>query len=280
MARMFERAEWQHDRMILDGLVFRIEHHRDSNWDGGEDHFRFYKTQPLVEQYASFFRRHGLAPKRIVELGLWDGGSLAFWCEALQPQKIVGIDIEDREDSAYFRQWVARRSLGERVRTYWNTSQADGAALRRIVRAEFDGPLDCVFDDASHLYAPTKSSFETLFPLLRPGGLYIVEDWAWHHWRELERPKSWQPTEHLTRLVVEATEAVGTNRGFVAGVTVAPGFVAIERGPRAASGEFSLDAQIHRRREPALTRLMTRVVWGPEREALARLKQKLRFRSG
>lgn len=186
---MFEHVSWQADRMILDGFVFRIEQARRTSWDGNDGYFRFYKTKPLIDQYETYFRRHAIVANNIFELGLWDGGSLAF--------------------------------------THWNTSQTDRQALVDIVRSEFTGPLDVVFDDASHLYAPTKISFETLFPLLRPGGLYVIEDWAWNHWQPFVRPKSWNPAEHLTRLIFESVEAVGTNRGPVASVTVAPGFVAI-----------------------------------------------------
>ena len=38
-----------------------------------------------------------------------------------------------------------------------------------------------MIDDASHLYVETKASFEELFPRLRPGGLFIIEDWASGH---------------------------------------------------------------------------------------------------
>jgi hypothetical protein len=38
-------------------------------------------------------------------------------------------------------------------------------------------PLDLVIDDASHLYGPSLATFETLFPALREGGLYVLEDW-------------------------------------------------------------------------------------------------------
>ena len=191
-------------------------------------------------------------------------------------KKIVGIDIEDRTDSAYFQQYVAQKRLCDRIRTYWNTSQTDRQALLDIVRSEFTGPLDLVFDDASHLYEPTKISFETLFPLLRPGGLYVIEDWAWHHWEPFERPKSWNPAEHLTRLIFENVEAVGTNRGAIASVTVAPGFVGIERGEaEIPASSFHLRDQIFRRRESTLNRMLARVVWGPEREALSKLKRRV-----
>lgn len=38
--------------------------------------------------------------------------------------------------------------------------------------------IDLVVDDASHVPAPTRDSCETLFPRIRPGGNYIVEDYA------------------------------------------------------------------------------------------------------
>jgi len=272
---MFEAAQWQPDRMLLNGWVYRIEHTRKDDWDPAQDHFRFYKLRPLVDAYERFFSRYGGRFERVLELGLWDGGSLAFWFDALRPRKMVGVDIEARSDSAYFRRFVDEQKLHERVSTHWRTDQADGAALRRIVAREFDGPLDLVFDDASHLYAPTKSSFETLFPLLRPGGLYIIEDWAWKHWAAFALPRQWSPNANPTRLVVELAEAAGTDADVVAALHVHQGFVAVERGARALASPFRLDEHIHRRREPLTSRIFNRIVWGPERAALARVKQRI-----
>ena len=96
---------------------------------------------------------------------------------------------------------------------------------------EFDGPLDLVIDDASHFYGPTLASFETLFPLLTPGGLYIIEDWAWGHWPGFIVPDHpWAGTP-LTQLVVKIIEAAGTSTGLFANVTVYEGFISVERGP-------------------------------------------------
>ena len=185
---MFDRLVWQRDRMLLDDLVFRLEHYRSADWDGG-DHFRFYKIKELVDQYAHFFsRRSHFRPERVMELGTYDGGSTAFWYELFRPQKQVALDIQDQMDAPYFRRYVESRGLGGRIKTYWNTDQADQARLRTIVETEFDAPLDLVIDDASHLYRQTRASFEALFPLLAPGGLYIIEDWAWGHWSEFSSP--------------------------------------------------------------------------------------------
>ena len=268
---MFENMQWSADRAELHGLSFHIERASASTL-GQDDHFKFYKTRDLVDQYQLHFARQSGPPiVNVFELGIYDGGSTAFWFEALKPRKHVAIDFQARKDSPYFKQWIASRGLTGRVNTYWQTNQADHDELLRIVRAEMDGPLDLVIDDASHLYALSKASFETLFPLLRPGGTYIIEDWAWDHWHGFSDPDHiWAHERRLTDLVVEIIEAAGTARDLVARVEVFNGFVAIERGPLelAASSRLRLDDHIRRRpareirdtpyRPPSLLRRLTR----------------------
>jgi hypothetical protein len=145
--------------MLLDDLVFQLEHYRSDDWELGDQCFRFYKTQELVDQYARFWvQRPDFRPDRVFELGIWDGGSVAFWFECLQPRKHVAIDIQQKQDSAYFRRYVGARGVGARIATYWGVDQADGPRLRKIAAREFDSPLDLVVDDASHLYEPTRRS--------------------------------------------------------------------------------------------------------------------------
>jgi hypothetical protein len=62
------------------------------------------------------------------------------------------------------------------VRLHGNVPQADRESLRRNVDVDFDGPLDVVVDDASHMHAPSLASFEPLFPRLLPGGIYLIEE--------------------------------------------------------------------------------------------------------
>jgi hypothetical protein len=88
-------------------------------------------------------------------------------------------------------------------------------------------PLDLVVDDASHLVGPTRASFNTLFPRLRPGGFYIIEDWSWAHvgWgthRPGEMP--------LTVLVFEITMALPPPGGVIAGVRINHDWALVVRG--------------------------------------------------
>lgn len=246
---IFDRLVWQPDRLLLDDLVFRLEHNKSADWSGGQ-HFMFFKIKKLVDQYERYFQqRRDFRPKRMVELGMFDGGSVAFWHELFRPQKHIGVDLMDRSDSSYFKSYVESRGLSERVKTFWKTNQADKPRLRDLVAKEFDGPLDLVIDDASHFYGPTLASFEALFPLMAPGGLYIIEDWAWGHWREftgMDHP--WVKEVPPTRLVVELIEATGTSTQLITSVTAYEGFIAVERGPLIIDDPaFSLKSNIVRR---------------------------------
>ena len=70
--------------MLLDGLVFRLEHYLNNDWDLGDECFRFLKIEALVAQYATFLSQlTTFEPGNVFELGIWDGGSVAFWTEVL-----------------------------------------------------------------------------------------------------------------------------------------------------------------------------------------------------
>ena len=278
---MFDRLVWQPDRMLLDDLVFRLEHYRSADWNGGE-HFRFYKIKKLVDQYERFFsRRSDFHPERVLELGIYDGGSTAFWYELFRPKKQVALDIQNRTDTPYFHRYVESRGLEERIKTYWNTDQSDKTRLREIVEVEFDGPLDLVIDDASHLYRQTRDSFEALFQLLIPGGLYIVEDWAWDHWPEFSSPDHpWAGEEPLTRLVVELIEAAGTSTQFISNIVAYEGFVVVERGPQQIDKaiRFNLEEYIVRRPARRHSRLFLQIARNLKRKLEKAVTQFRRWR--
>src|SRR6266478_1849493 len=161
---MFNRLRWQHDRMLLDELVFRLHPCKNDDWELGDDCFAFEKPKYLVDQYEKFWSSRGFQPQNIFEIGIFDGGSVAFWFELFHPKKHVAIDISRRADSCYFKRFLASRGLENNISTYWRTDQGDSLRLSEIVDKEFNAPLDLVVDDASHLYRLTKRSFETLFP--------------------------------------------------------------------------------------------------------------------
>jgi predicted O-methyltransferase YrrM len=137
------------------------------------------KADGVLWEYEELCR--SLEPRRIVELGIHRGGSTAFLNELAEPERIVALEL-NTTPAEPLSSYIAERGLGDVVRPHYGVDQADRERLRAIMRDEFgESPLDLVVDDASHLYAQTRASFETLFPLLRPGGVYVIEDWAAGH---------------------------------------------------------------------------------------------------
>ena len=238
---------WHDDHFDLGGRTFRLQHQAEQ--ETADDAFMFYKDRGQLEQFDRFLAETGFAPKRVLELGIWDGGSVAFWTETLDLERYAAIDLQFRGDSEYFAAWQRERG-GDRVSTHWGVSQTDGDELRRIIRQHDLEPLDWVIDDCSHQYEPTRESFEILFPLLRPGGWYVIEDWAW----DLQRPfqdkqHPWGVHPDLHPLVLDIVRANPSSPDLVRSLRVYPDFVAVERGPGDARG-FTLAGSIARRPRP------------------------------
>ncbi len=98
--------------------------------------------------------------------------------------------------------------------------------------------IDLVIDDASHLYAPSRATFEVLFPRLRNGAIYVLEDWKTNlllpHHGGGEAPD--HPPFH--QLVHEILDLSMRFPDVIPAVKCFHNFVVVERGPAA------LDSQV------------------------------------
>ena len=236
----------------LNGLRFVTFHGGGGfdDWVPGANCLLFYKTRALVEQYLDYFATLADPPHdgNLLELGLYEGGSVPFWFESLEPDRHAGLDIRAPQTPAYLTGYLAREDRRQRISLHWGVNQTDAKRLDELCDSAFGGaPLDVVIDDASHLYAETRRSFELLFPRVRPGGLYVIEDWAWFHWRGIEA--EWHDRRPLTHLLHEIIEMAGsTSHRLVLGVHVCSGFAVVRRGwiPAEQLADFSLDEFIYR----------------------------------
>ena len=122
---------------------------------------------PIYERHLSRYRGSRF---RMLEIGVFGGGSLDMWREYFGPKSVLyGIDINP--------DCKALDTVETPVRI---GSQADPAFLKSVV---FEmGGIDVVLDDGSHRGEHQWKSFEILFPLLREGGLYIIEDCHTSYW--------------------------------------------------------------------------------------------------
>lgn len=109
----------------------------------------------------------------VLELGVYKGGSLDMW-QALFPSGVV-VGVDNERDAA------APHVPG----THFIRAAQDDPALPDKLKPF--APFDLIVDDASHLGDKTRRSWEILWPLVRPGGYYVVEDWQvafWPGWGE------------------------------------------------------------------------------------------------
>lgn len=159
------------DRFTVDGVEFVCDYAPGSTAE------RFSIVKPAA--HAALYRDlcRSAAGRTVVELGIAEGGSTALMALLGPPERLVAVDLEPVPVTA-LSDFIERRGLSDVVRPRYGVDQSDRQGLAAAVDGELGGrPIDLVIDDASHILGPTTTSFETLFPRLRPGGRYLIEDW-------------------------------------------------------------------------------------------------------
>ena len=146
------------------------------------DTFTIVKNEPYLRVYEQLAA--GFSPRSILELGIFQGGSYVLLDKLFKPRRMSAVEISPQPVEPLLRYIAAME--GRFV--HFSTSQCDREILGQIVRDELADELDLVVDDASHTYEQTKAAFEFLFPLLRPGGAYVIEDWSWAHAPRYQSP--------------------------------------------------------------------------------------------
>lgn len=130
------------------------------------------KQSGYLEYYDRHFAHLRNLPIRLLELGVLSGGSLLLWHEYFEKGLIIGVDIAPNP----------LRSIPERIRFYQG-SQDDSLFLDSVVQKCAPDGLDIIIDDASHIGTLARASFECLFMRhLKPGGIYVIEDWGTGYW--------------------------------------------------------------------------------------------------
>lgn len=167
-------------------------------------------------------------PKCMIEVGILDGGSTIYWQDKFQLERLIAFDI--KPEAPHLTRYLARHGLDGTVRTNFGVAQDDGPAIRAaIARHAATSFVDFIVDDASHQYAQTRATVEILLPFLRPGGAYIIEDWAWGHHRSWP-PDLWTDYPIMSPLLSELTLICGRGAGVIDRIEIDPNFAVLWRG--------------------------------------------------
>jgi predicted O-methyltransferase YrrM len=167
--------------------------------------FTIVKNEPYLRVYEEL--ASGFSPRSILEFGIFQGGSYVFLDKLFKPRRMSAVEISPKP-VAPLLDYLSRT---ENRFVHFATSQCDGEMLRQIVLNELADELDLVVDDASHSYKETKMSFEFVFPLLRPGGIYVIEDWSWAHHPNYQLADAPRAKSHaLSNLLFEQLMLMGS----------------------------------------------------------------------
>ncbi|GAB2771420.1 hypothetical protein GCM10027020_25660 [Nocardioides salsibiostraticola] len=141
----------------------------------------FGTDKATTHHYTQHYQRHFAHLREhefnLLEIGIGGarregkgGASLRMWSWFFEKAQIVGLDIEDKS-------FVAKK----RIHIY-RGDQTDPVVLNKL-HAE-RGPFQVIIDDGSHRPDHVRATFEVLFPLLAPDGIYAIEDTQTSYWPE------------------------------------------------------------------------------------------------
>lgn len=140
---------------------------------------RGHNYQSLYEEFLGPLH---CRPLRILEIGLGcnagieeAGQSLAMWLHYFPSAKVTVLEY----DSECKEKWLQKDPMGigkdvlARRVTWYMGDQAKVADLKPLLT---QGPYDFILDDGGHSFRQQIVSLVTLLPVVRPGGMYILED--------------------------------------------------------------------------------------------------------
>ena len=143
-----------------------------------ELYFKNNKSQQINkwEHYFEIYNRHFNKYREqelvVVEIGVFQGGSLQMWKHYFGPKvKIYGLDINP----------MCKQFEEENIKIFIG-SQSDRAFLKKV--ASEIGPIDILIDDGGHSMKQQITSFQEFFKHVKYGGVYLCEDTHTSYWLE------------------------------------------------------------------------------------------------
>lgn len=111
-------------------------------------------------------------PRTILELGTHEGASLAVWIEAFRPEVAIGVEAEQ---SRRITDGLTKNLHGMRARMISGKTEAP-STFAQVLRALEGRWVDFLYIDGDHGLEQVRSDFLMYAPLVRDGGLIVLDD--------------------------------------------------------------------------------------------------------
>lgn len=123
-----------------------------------------------TEIYSYYFGPIKDKPLKFLEIGIYKGSGVKLWENYFKNAELHFIDI-----TFDYVQYSSKRSH------YHLADQSNPDQLLQVVNT-IGGKFDIIIEDGGHTMTQQIISFQTLFPYLNSGGLYIIEDLHTSYW--------------------------------------------------------------------------------------------------
>jgi cephalosporin hydroxylase len=123
-----------------------------------------------------------------LEIGIENGFSVKIWLEYFTKALVCGVDI------------LPAPSIADSRLIFEQGDQRDIHFWARFLHQHTEG-WDIVIDDGSHKTSGIATSFELLFPTVKSGGYYIIEDLSTAYMAGYQEPEDYNQMEYIFRLV-------------------------------------------------------------------------------
>jgi hypothetical protein len=135
------------------------------------------------ERFLPFSHKSKL---NILEIGIFRGESLKMWKQFYPNSKVLGIDIQPDCKEIKFP---------DGIEVLIGNATDDG------LLSSLQDDFDLIIDDGSHESYDMIYSFEKLFPKVKSGGVYIIEDTVCSYWEEYNSRSPISVIEYLKGIV-------------------------------------------------------------------------------
>jgi hypothetical protein len=117
-----------------------------------------------VKWYEALFAPRRWQQLTMLEIGVQTGASIRMWADYFPNARLVGIDIDPR----------CAQVATNRIQII--TGGQENPEIAKWLAGAYPDGFDIVIDDGSHVGEHQLASLNLYFPLVKAGGLYIVED--------------------------------------------------------------------------------------------------------
>lgn len=152
------------DYREMDNLALHFDSNRasgkGSNWHN------------YTEIYSRYFAPLKDKPIKFFEIGIFEGNGVMMWEQYFKNAELHFMDI-----TYSYAKYFSTRSH------YHLGDQANAKDLLSIMNTT-GGDFDIMIDDGGHTMVQQLVSFITLFPYVKSGGMYIIEDLHTSYWKD------------------------------------------------------------------------------------------------